>query len=142
MIIEDLAAIGIEVSVTRASAAEARSHRSKPGHGSLFTGNWFADFPDSDNFFYSFFHSQSEAIPGIFYKSPELDAAIDEGRRTTDGDRRAEIYSNLNRRILEESPLCFLFHERLFVLHKPEIRGLRTYLVPPPVRYSDVWIEQ
>ena len=34
-----------------------------------------------------------------------------------------------------------LFHERFFVLHKPSVRGLRTSLVPPPVRYADVWLE-
>jgi hypothetical protein len=28
------------------------------------------------------------------------------------------------------------------VVHKPHVRGLRTSLVPPPVRYSDVWVEQ
>ena len=34
-----------------------------------------------------------------------------------------------------------LFHERMFVVHKPDIRGLKTSLVPPPVRYHDTWIE-
>ena len=29
--------------------------------------NWFADFPDSDNFFYIFFHSESSSIRGIYY---------------------------------------------------------------------------
>ena len=40
-----------------------------------------------------------------------------------------------------QPPLATLFHERLFVIHKPEVRGLRTSLVPPPVRYNEVWIE-
>ena len=37
------------------------------------------------------------------------------------------------------SPLIPMFHERLFVLHKPGVRGVRTSLVPPPVRYHGVW---
>jgi hypothetical protein len=41
-----------------------------------------------------------------------------------------------------KAPLAPLFHERLFVLHKPELRGVRTSLVPPPARYYDVWCEQ
>ena len=35
-----------------------------------------------------------------------------------------------------------LFHERMFVVHKPEIRGVKTSLVPPPVRYHDTWLER
>ena len=51
------------------------------------------------------------------------------------------IYRSLNEMVVREGPLAPLFHERLFVVHKPEVRGLRTSLVPPPVRYNDVWIE-
>jgi methyl-accepting chemotaxis protein/ABC-type transport system substrate-binding protein len=140
-IIEDLAAIGITVNVTNHTATDARKPLQKPGHGMVFCGNWYADFPDSDNFFYVFFHSDSSAVRGFYYNSAELDRVIEEARRNTDLDRRAEIYRRLNRMVIDEAPLATLFHERFFIVHKPEVRGLRTSLVPPPVRYSDVWIE-
>ena len=107
----------------------------------VFCGNWYADFPDSDNFFYVFFHSDSSSVRGPYFHSPELDRQILEGRRASDLDRRREIYKSLNEMVIREAPLATLFHERLFVVHKPEVRGLRTSLVPPPVRYNDVWIE-
>ena len=44
------------------------------GHGTVFCGNWYADFPDPDNFFYVFFHSDSAQIPGFYFHSAELDA--------------------------------------------------------------------
>jgi len=43
---------------------------------------------------------------------------------------------------VREAPLVPLFHERLFVLSKPQVRGVRTSLVPPPVRYHEAWIEE
>ena len=43
---------------------------------------------------------------------------------------------------MREAPLAPLFLERLFVLHEPEVRGVRTSLVPPPVRYEPIWIEK
>jgi len=64
-----------------------------------------------------------------------------EGRRAADIEQRREIYRALNEMVVREAPLAPLFHERLFVVHKPDVRGLRTSLVPPPVRYNDVWIE-
>jgi len=141
LIVEDLAAIGIEVNITRHSAIEARAPLNRPGHGMAFCANWYADFPDSDNFFYVFFHSDSSSVRGIYFHSPEIDRQIIDARRATDMERRREIYRALDEMVVREAPLATLFHERLFVVHKPEVRGLRTSLVPPPVRYNDVWIE-
>jgi methyl-accepting chemotaxis protein/ABC-type transport system substrate-binding protein len=142
MIVEQLAEIGIRVNVTSHSPKEARRHLETPGHGTLFTGNWYADFPDPDNFFYIFFHSDSIAIRGLNFSRPEIDRKIIEARVTNDLEERAEIYKELDAMVVREAPIAPLFHERLFVLHKPEVRGLRTSLVPPPVRYHNVWVEQ
>jgi ABC-type transport system substrate-binding protein len=142
LIIEDLAAIGIDVNVTTHSAVDARKPLFKPGHGMFFCGNWYADFPDSDNFFYVFFHSEAHSIRGFYFHRPEVDAQITEARRANDPDRRAEIYRQLNQMVIREAPLATLFHERFFVLQKPEVRGLRTSLAPPPVRYYGTWIEE
>jgi methyl-accepting chemotaxis protein/ABC-type transport system substrate-binding protein len=142
LIIEDLDAIGIRVNVTRHSATDARALLERRGHGQLYCANWYADFPDSDNFFYIFFHTEATSIRGLYFHRPEVDAKIIEARRSNDIDSRAAIYRGLNEMVVKEAPLAPLFHERLFVLHKPELRGVRTSLVPPPVRYHDVWREQ
>jgi ABC-type transport system substrate-binding protein len=107
----------------------------------IYCANWYGDFPDSDNFFYVFFHSESNALRGVYYRSAEVDAQIVEARRSNDVEHRAEIYRNLDQMVVREAPITPLFHERLFVLHTPEVRGLRTSLVPPPVRYNEVWLE-
>jgi peptide/nickel transport system substrate-binding protein/oligopeptide transport system substrate-binding protein len=141
LILENLRAIGIEVEVTRHETAEARKPLLKPGHGNLFCGNWYADFPDPDNFFFIFFHSHSTAVAGVNYHRPEIDAEIEAARRTNDAETRAAIYRRLDALVVREAPITPLFHERLFVLHKPNVRGVRTSLVTPPVRYHDVWLE-
>jgi len=140
--IEDLDAIGVRVNVTQHSATEASAPRARRGHGLLYCANWYADFPDPDNFFYIFFHSEATSIRGIFWSRPDVDARIMEARRSNDVEHRAAIYRALNQTVVDEAPIAPLFHERLFVLHKPEVRGVRTSLVPPPVRYHDVWVER
>ncbi|HVE69949.1 MAG TPA: ABC transporter substrate-binding protein [Thermoanaerobaculia bacterium] len=141
LMIEDLAAIGIKVNVTMHSATEASAPRQQRGHGLIYLANWYADFPDSDNFFFIFFHSDATSIRGLYYHRPELDEKIIEARRSNDVEHRASIYRSLNEMVIQEAPIVPMFHERLFVLHKPEVRGVRTSLVPPPVRYHDIWIE-
>jgi len=142
MMIEDLEAVGVHVEITRHSATEATAPRAQRGHGLIYCANWYADFPDADNFFYIFFHSQAASIRGLYFHRPEIDAKIMEARRSNDVEHRTGIYRALNEMVIAEAPLVPLFHERLFVLHKPEVRGVRTSLVPPPVRYHDVWVEE
>jgi peptide/nickel transport system substrate-binding protein/oligopeptide transport system substrate-binding protein len=142
LMIEDFEAIGVHVNVTRHSAPEASGPRARRGHGLLYCANWYADVPDSDNVFYIFFHSNATSIRGLYFNRPEVDAQIMEARRSNDAAQRATIYRGLNQMVLQEAPIVPLFHERLFVLHKPDVRGVRTSLVPPPVRYHDVWVER
>jgi methyl-accepting chemotaxis protein/ABC-type oligopeptide transport system substrate-binding subunit len=141
MIVQDLDAIGIRVNVTSHSVRDARAPLARPGHGNLFLGNWYADFPDPDNFFFIFFHSLSTSVQGIYFHSEEIDRKIDQARRSNDIESRATTYRELDAMVVREAPIVPLFHERLFVLHKPNVRGVRTSLVPPPVRYHDVWCE-
>ena len=82
-----------------------------------------------------------ERVIRVVQGEPDIDKQIIDGRRAADIERRREIYRALNQMVVREAPLAPLFHERLFVIHKPEVRGLRTSLVPPPVRYNDVWIK-
>ena len=89
-----------------------------------------------------FFHSESNGVRGFYWSTPETDRMIMDARRTSDTDERVTIYRHLNEMMVTEAPLAVLFHDRFFVVHKPELRGLRTSLVPPPVRYYDVWLEQ
>lgn len=142
LIIEDLGAVGIRVNVTRQTATDARAPLRRKGHGNIFCGNWYADYPDPDNFFFTFFDTQSGAIPGLHHHAPDLDEQIEDARRTPDAQQRGEIYRRLDARVVRQAPIAPLFHERLFVVHKPNVRGVRTSLVTPPVRYHDVWCEE
>ncbi|HEY0372154.1 MAG TPA: ABC transporter substrate-binding protein, partial [Thermoanaerobaculia bacterium] len=141
LILEDLEKVGVRVNVLRRTATEASAPRATRGHGLIYLANWYADFPDPDNFFYIFFHSHATSARGLYYSRPEVDAKILEARRSNDVEHRASVYRELNEMVIAEAPVVPLFHERLFVLHKPEVRGVRTSLVPPPLRYHDIWIE-
>lgn len=142
LIIEDLAAVGIRVEVVRTSLDEARRHVDPPGHNSLFLRNWFADFPDADNFFWTFFHPASTTIPGMNYRNDDIERMIDTARHSVDLEQRVAIYRELNAKVVSEAPIAPLFHERFFMIHTPYVRGLRPSPVTPPVRYDRMWIDR
>ena len=76
----------------------------------------------AENFFYVFFHSEAHSVRGIYFHSAALDARIVEARRSNDSEHRTDIYRQLNEMVVREAPLATLFHERFFVLQKPEDR--------------------
>ncbi|MFA6958799.1 MAG: ABC transporter substrate-binding protein [Thermoanaerobaculia bacterium] len=141
LLIEDLARVGVKVEVVESTLEGIRAAIDKPGHNVIFVRNWFGDIPDPDNFFWNFFHPSSAVIPGINYHEADVVAMIDEARRTIDMEERAELYRQLNARVLRDAPIVPLFHERFFILHRPEIRELRPALVTPPVRYDKLWVD-
>jgi ABC-type transport system substrate-binding protein len=142
LIREDLERVGIRLSIHDATLDEIHFRSATRGHNLLFVRNWFGDFPDPDNFFFVFFHSSSTAIVGQNYSSQELDETIETARRIVDYEERAEVYRDLNSRIFHEAPIVPLFHERFFILHKPDVREMRPCLVTPPVRYDRMWVDR
>jgi ABC-type transport system substrate-binding protein/methyl-accepting chemotaxis protein len=142
LIREDLERVGIRLNVADAPLDEIKRRTARKGHNLLFVRNWFADFPDPDNFFFVFFHSSSTAIAGQNYASPELDRVIESARKIVDFEERAEVYRDLNAKIFIEAPIVPLFHERFYILHKPDVRDLRPCLVTPPVRYDRLWLDR
>lgn len=137
----DLAAVGVRVRVEVLSGEEMAARKKGGQFPSLYLTRWFADFPDPDTFFNSLFYSHTDDVTELGFRDAELDRLVEKGARATDGHEREAIYRQLNRLVQQEAPVLFLFHNRGFVLHRPSVRGVRAFLLPPPVRWADLSFE-
>ncbi len=71
--------------------------------------------PDPDQ--YHLWHStQTTNITG--FGSPKIDKLLEDGRRTTDKEKRVQIYKDFQRYLLEEVPAVFLFHPKLYTIER------------------------
>jgi peptide/nickel transport system substrate-binding protein len=62
---------------------------------------------------YQLWHStQPTNISGFF--SLKVDKLLEDGRRTTDQQKRFEFYRDFQRYLLEEAPVAFLYHPKLY----------------------------
>jgi peptide/nickel transport system substrate-binding protein len=141
-LVSDLGEVGLKVDVEVVTGEEMTARKRRGEHPHFRLTRWFADFPDPDNFFSSLFYSKTEDLLDIAYENPEIDRLIDKGSRATDGKEREAIYKELNRLLQQDAPVVFLFHNRGFVVHHPDLRGVRSYLLPPPVRWTDLSFER
>ena len=115
--------------------------RKRGEHPDVTLTQWFADFADPDTFFNSLFYSRTDDVADLGWKNAELDRLVERGARATDGHEREATYRKLNALVQQEAPVVFLFHNRGFVLHRPAVRGVRAFLLPPPVRWADLSFE-
>ena len=135
---EDLAEIGIRAEFRYAGPEEMKRAlrlRIVPIAGR----DWFADYPDPDNFTYVLFHSINRDLFAGTYGNQDVDRLTDEARSVMDRDVRADIYREVTRRLLEDAPCVFLAHRRSFVAHRPILEGVTLHLLSPFVAPKDLW---
>ncbi|PYP83257.1 MAG: hypothetical protein DMF61_23690 [Blastocatellia bacterium AA13] len=134
----DLAEIGIRVEFRYVSAAEMqRGLRSKTVP--IAGRDWYADYPDPDNFTYVLFNSKNQNLFTVTYASEEVDRLTEEARSVMNREQRAEIYERVTGLLLEDAPCAFLAHRRSFVAYRPELEGVTLHLLSPFITPKDLW---
>ena len=105
-----LAAVGIKVEVVSRDASSMREAARK-GQTDMALLDWWADYPDGDNFLYPLFHSASVGPGGnySFYSDRVTDSLIMVARRTTDDAAREALYRRIDARVYEAAPWLYLW---------------------------------
>jgi peptide/nickel transport system substrate-binding protein/oligopeptide transport system substrate-binding protein len=119
-----LAVVGIRVEIVSRDASSMREAVRK-GDTDMAILDWWADYPDADNFLYPLFHSASFGPGGnySFYSDRVTDSLILVARRTVDRAAREAIYRRIDERVYQAAPWLYLwFPVDLWAKH-PSIDG-------------------
>lgn len=131
----NLARWGVKVRLRRLDRTAYTAWR-RQGRFEAFLGNWWADFPDPDNFITPLFRSDSDSNTTRF-SDAEVDRLADEARREVNVDRRAELYGALADRLWEEAPMVFLWRLNEEVLTQPWVEGF----TPPTLFQGTLYLD-
>ncbi len=119
----DLAKLGIEMK-TQTLEWSVFNERNLAHEFDAFLSAWTCG-PDPDEA-RNLFHSNA-ADTGrnyVGYKNPKVDALFDEGVRETDATKRAEIYDQIERTIVEDEPCTFLVEAPTLWAFGHRVRGV------------------
>jgi len=105
-----LAAVGIRIEIVSRDASSMREAARK-GETDMALLDWWADYPDADNFLYPLFHSASFGPGGnvSFYSDRLTDSLILAARRTVDQQAREALYRRIDSRVHEAAPWIYLW---------------------------------
>jgi ABC-type transport system substrate-binding protein len=121
---QDLAAVGVQVEIVQRDASSARAAVRK-GEADLFLTDWYADYPDPENFTYPLFHSKNAGTGGnyAFMNDPVIDSLTVRLRTTVDEAEKARLARETDARIAALAPWIFLWHPVDLWALNPRVEG-------------------
>ena len=127
---QNLAEVSIRAEIVERDASSARA-AVRNGEADLFLTDWWADYPDPENFNYPLFHSRNKGPGGnyAFLTDASLDAMIMRARATTNEPEKARLSRDIDARVFELAPWIFLWFPVDVWAMRPDVQGWRFPLV-------------
>jgi peptide/nickel transport system substrate-binding protein/oligopeptide transport system substrate-binding protein len=133
-----LGQVGIRVKIVQREAAATRAAARK-GDTDMILKDWYADYPDAENFLYPLLHSANKGLGGnvSFFSNPEFDHTVDLARRELDESKRNALYRKADAIAEREAPMLFLYFFNDLYATQPWIKGFE----PPVIFNGQRWLD-
>ena len=137
----DLERVGVALEIVERDASTARSTARK-GDADLFLSDWWADYPDGENFTFPLFHSSNAGTGGnyAFVKLPQLDSLLVRARATPDSVEKRRLLTAIDARVFDLAPWLFCWFPTDVWAMRPEVHGWRYPVVFTGQRWTTVTI--
>lgn len=134
-----LAQAGIRAKIVQRDASSVRE-AGRAGSVDLLLKDWYADYPDAENFLYPLLHSANAGVGGnvSFYSNPRFDELVTRSRREQRDSTRARLYREADAVAFADAPMAFLFFYNELYAVQPWIAGFRVPTIFNGQRWVDV----
>ncbi len=121
----ELSRLGIRIAIDVMPPATLRETVAK-GEADFFRASWIADYPDAENFLALFYSpNQSPAGPNYtHFSNQKFDQLYKKSITTTDDKKRQGIYRQMDKIVVDEAPVVFLFYDQSVRFFDINIKGL------------------
>jgi peptide/nickel transport system substrate-binding protein/oligopeptide transport system substrate-binding protein len=133
-----LSQAGIRTKIVQRESAAAREAARK-GQTDMILKDWYADYPDAENFLYPLLHGANKGPGGnvSFFENTEFDRLVTQARREPDEAKRDVLYRQADSLAFVEAPMVFLyFYNELYAV-QPWIHGFK----PPVIFNGQRWLD-
>ena len=136
-----LAESGIRAKLVQRDASSVRE-ASRAGSVDMHLKDWWADYPDAENFLYPLLHSANKGAGGnvSFYANTTYDRLVDRARRELNDSARVALYGQADMLAFGDAPMLYLFFYNELYAVQPWISGFRVPVIFNGQRWTDVTI--
>ena len=136
-----LSEAGIRAKLVQREASAVRE-ASRAGSVDMHLKDWWADYPDAENFLYPLLHSANKGPGGnvSFYTNTTFDRLVDRARRELNDSARVALYGQADMLAFGDAPMLYLFFYNELYAVQPWISGFRVPVIFNGQRWTDVTI--
>lgn len=125
----DLRRIGIQVQLLGKPSWRDVVTAVQAREGDMFVYGWFVRAPYPERLLFPLFHSRSLGTSNLtHYANPALDKMLEEAFRLPEGTRQTGMYSKIQKAIVEDAPMVFLYHSIRMAAYAARVQGLELNL--------------
>ena len=119
-----LAAVGVRAKLVQRESAAARE-AARNGQADMIVKDWYADYPDAENFLYPLLHGANRGVGGnvSFYESSEFDRIVSLSRVEQDSAKRSALYRQADSLAFRDAPMIYLFFYNELYAVQPWVKG-------------------
>jgi len=92
----------------------------------IFRASWIADYPDAENFLCLFYGKNGAPPRYTRYQNDAFDDLYEASIQQTDLDKRTALYHEMNRMIVEDAPVIFLFYDESALFTTKNVVNVET----------------
>ncbi len=121
----DLRQIGIKVAMIGKPNWPELVKAVRAREGDMFIYSWHVRAPYPERVLIPLFHSRSAGTSNLTeYKNPNLDRLLDDAVRLPEGPAQTKLYSQIQKTIVDDAPMVFLYHATRMAAYADRVRGL------------------
>ena len=121
-----LAEVGINLELNVVDSATYNADRTA-GKIPLTGSTWNALYPDGDFQMYNYFYSSKSNAQGVFYNNADFDKLLDDARKSTDENERAQMYKEADKILSQEDYACIpLYYPQSQFIAKPYVKNYKV----------------
>jgi peptide/nickel transport system substrate-binding protein len=117
--------LGIQASIDVMESATLRERMSK-NTAPLFRASWLADYPDAESYL-TVFYSKNPSPPNYTrFNNARFDQLYEAALAETDPKKIASLYEDMEKILIEEAPVVFLFYDESSAFARNNISGIQN----------------
>ncbi len=134
--------VNVRVTLVQRDASSMRE-AARAGKTDMALKDWFADYPDAENFLYPLLHSANKGVGGnvSFYSNPQFDKLVSDARREQDEAKRVAMYKQADNMEYQDAPMIYLFFYKELYAVQPWITNFKVPTIFTGQRWTDVGIQ-
>lgn len=138
-----LATVGIRIKLVQRDASSVRA-AARAGQTDLVVKDWYADYPDAENFLYPLLHTTNRGAGGnvSFFSDSLFDALVDRSRREASASTRAALYRQADSVGYAQVGMVPLFFYNEVYAVQPWVKGFEVPVIFNGQRWERVRLDR